>query len=110
MHMLLVVLESTRSILMTDQILPADCPRLLTTAQIAKILNKHISTIWRWINKGVLVHGIPVRLRAIRLGGQSVVTISALQQFLAALNERNTEATGSLDFDSTSRACEAHGL
>jgi len=45
----------------------------------------HLSTIMRWILRGVRgLGGKPVRLEAIRLGGRWLTSVEALQRFVAA--------------------------
>jgi hypothetical protein len=44
------------------------------------------STVWRWVNKGVLgPQGRRVKLEALKLGGQLVTTEQAIQRFAEAL-------------------------
>jgi hypothetical protein len=44
----------------------------------------HISTVMRWISKGVKTACGPVRLEAIRMGGRWLTSEEALERFVAA--------------------------
>jgi Protein of unknown function (DUF1580) len=50
----------------------------------------HVSTVWRWVRKGLPVPaGERVRLEAVRLGGRLVTSIPALQRFAERLTGGN---------------------
>ena len=44
----------------------------------------HMSTIWRWVNRGIRGG---VKLEAFWLGGQRMTSTQAVERFLAKLNE-----------------------
>ena len=58
---------------------------------IARILHKNPSTIWRWMNKGVVVRGQRLRLTATRVGGRIHITESDINAFLQSLNQLSAE-------------------
>ncbi len=57
------------------------------------------TTIWRWKAHGVRgPGGCTIRLRTYRVGGRTVTSVEALQEFLAALNGEVSEpATAASD-------------
>lgn len=60
----------------------------LTLTQVARKLNKAVSSIWRWAQRGVRGH----RLRTVVIGGRRYVLLADLEEFLTALN---TDASSS---------------
>ena len=61
--------------------------------EVASLLDVHVSTIWRWANRGVRGH----RLCAFRVGGRMFVLRSALETFLLALNRPATDVAETQD-------------
>lgn len=62
-------------------------PQFFTLSDVAKVIpgrRLNISTVWRWVNKGVRGQ----RLSAIRIGGLNYVAKSELERFLSATNDR----------------------
>lgn len=56
----------------------------------------HASTVMRWANDGVRgPNGERVRLATLRVGGRRLVTLAALEQFLATLNADSDDSTES---------------
>ena len=50
----------------------------------------HVSTLWRWANKGVrAADGNRIFLEAWRFGGKHFTTLAALEEFGRRLNEAN---------------------
>ena len=79
-----------------------------TIAEVASVLNKHISTIWRWALTGVRGRLLPTVL----IGGRRYVARSQLLTFLRTLqSSRNNRPSVSSDTRSASRtdAAEAAG-
>lgn len=57
-----------------------------TPTTLARSLCKNPSTVWRWIQKGILVRGKRVRLEAIRVGGRRLITTHAFNEFLVSIS------------------------
>ncbi len=51
----------------------------------------HVTTVWRWVNRGVRGH----RLEAVAVGGRVFTTRQAIQRFLESLNRTRTEPSPS---------------
>ena len=58
---------------------------------IARILGKNPSTIWRWMNKGVVVRGRRLKLAATRVGGRIHITENDINAYLHRLNQQDAE-------------------
>lgn len=58
--------------------------RLISLNEAAKLLGRRVcySTFWRWGQRGIRGH----KLRLTRVGGRTMVTVEALEDFLAAIN------------------------
>jgi len=55
----------------------------LTIAEVARHLDVHVSTVWRWASP----RGVGgTRLRTIKIGGRKLVLREDLESFLAELN------------------------
>lgn len=67
-----------------------------------------LSTGLRWIHKGVVgPSGERVRLNAVRVGGQTYVSMAAAEKFIAALNTGSAASKSDADADLARRAKEA---
>jgi len=79
----------------------------LTMAEVARSLDVHVSTIWRWASPG----GVGGRrLPTIKIGGRKLVLRDDLESFLAELNADQSEpakATVSADRQRQIAAAEA---
>ena len=61
----------------------------ISPAQLARQECVHVSTVWRWIVRGVRGH----RLAAGYIGGQKFTTRQAFQRFVADLNNAPGQPT-----------------
>jgi hypothetical protein len=82
---------------------------------LARALRKDPSTIWRWLNKGVVVRGQRIVLGATRVGGRIHITETDINTFLRQLNQPDTEdaATPAEQVPGSSEAetfCKNHQL
>jgi hypothetical protein len=60
--------------------------KLMPVARLAKVLNVHVGTVYRWgAAKGVRGH----RLNLLRVGGRTYVDRDDWDRFVHALNNRN---------------------
>ncbi len=64
----------------------------LTVTEIAHRLGKPHTTIHRWLNDGLQVGGLVVKLRGRRIGHMWSVTEDGLAEFLAACNKRGDDS------------------
>ena len=55
---------------------------LISLTKLAQELEKHVSSIWRWRQRGIR----GVRLECISIGGQCYTTREAFSRFVAASN------------------------
>lgn len=94
---------------MLDEILN-DIPDRMTPSRAARACGRHVSTVWRWINRGVQVNGGRVHLQAVRIGGQSEISASALREFLHEINRRPVDDFMASRQSSVARECEERGL
>jgi len=84
--------------------------------QLAQELDVHISTIWRWMKKGVGRGATRVVLRAFRIGGRVYILKDDVEQFLRAINEPDlvqpeTKPSSYISpDDDAERLCEEAGL
>lgn len=61
-----------------------DGPNFISLAELAKHLNVHKTTVFRWHDEGVR----GVRLKTIMVGGRRRTTAAALNEFIRQINER----------------------
>lgn len=87
-----------------------DLPERMTVTTAAKACDTNVSTVWRWINRGILVNGERVRLQAVRVGGRLVITAISMQRFLTELNRRPPNGPSNPKPDALDRQCEERGL
>ena len=79
---------------------------------LTKTLGHRLSpaTIWRHVNKGVLVGSARVKLRATRCGGRLYGTADDVAAFIAAQNPPATKTDDSQRDAETHRRLESSGL
>lgn len=87
-----------------------DLPDRMTVTNTAQACGANVSTVWRWINRGILINGERVRLQAVRVGGRLFITAKSLRLFLADLNRHNRDESSTPKFDALDRQCEERGL
>lgn len=87
-----------------------DLPDRMTVTTTAQACDANVSTVWRWINRGILINGERVRLQAVRMGGRLFITAKSLRCFLTELNRRNPYKSSNPKFDALDRECEERGL
>jgi hypothetical protein len=59
-------------------------------AKVARDLKKHVSTLYRWNQRGVRGHKLPIR----HCGGSAVIIPAELEQFLRLINDPSTVTAG----------------
>lgn len=87
-----------------------DLPERMTVTNAAQACGANVSTVWRWINRGILINGERVRLQAVRVGGRLFITAESLRRFLTDLNRCSPNESSNPKFDALDRECEERGL
>lgn len=65
----------------------------LSLNEVAQLLDKNLSTVWRWCLTGIKRDGVRVKLPSIVIGGRRYVFRDDLDDFLGALNSDDPTPT-----------------